>query len=161
MKTMKQLLLMSLLIAALVGAMSCGGSKTSSVASDDIVSKINKTLDDAAQAADSVDVNKDSVNQDKASSKEKSNGKVVVIDFFATWCGPCKAMAPAMEKMEKKYANKIEFRKSDVDQNNEMAQKYQIESIPTLVILSPDGDVLDKVVGMRSEENLDNIFSAL
>lgn len=161
MKTMKQLLLMSLLIAALVGAMSCGGSKTSSVASDDIVSKINKTLDDAAQAADSVDVNKDSVNQDKASSKDKSNGKVVVIDFFATWCGPCKAMAPAMEKMEKKYANKIEFRKIDVDQNNEMAQKYQIESIPTLVILSPDGDVLDKVVGMRGEENLDKIFSAL
>ncbi len=153
---------MSLLIAALVGAMSCGGSKTSSVASDDIVSKINKTFDDAAQAADSVDVNKDSVNQDKASSsKEKSNGKVVVIDFFATWCGPCKAMAPAMEKMEKKYANKIEFRKIDVDQNNEMAQKYQIESIPTLVIISPDGDVLDKVVGMRGEENLDKIFSAL
>ena len=117
-----------------------------------------------------VAVTTDSVSTDSVTTEaEKSNnetagdtkGRPVVIDFFATWCGPCKMMAPAMEKMEKKYSDKIEFRKVDIDEERELAEQYRIEAVPTLVILSPSGEVLNTIMGAQSEEALDKIFSAL
>ena len=90
-----------------------------------------------------------------------STGKITVIDFYATWCGPCKMMTPVMEKMEEKYSNKIEFRKVDVDQNGELAQQYNIQSIPTLVILSPNNEVIDVVVGYHDANQMDEILGKL
>lgn len=87
--------------------------------------------------------------------------KIMVVDFYATWCGPCKAMAPAMEQMEKKYAGKIEFRKIDVDQEPELAQQYNITGVPTIVVLSADGKILDSTVGQQTVDELDKMFSAL
>jgi thioredoxin 1 len=86
---------------------------------------------------------------------------LVIADFFATWCGPCRAMAPAMEKMEQKYSDKIEFRKVDIDKNRSLAQKYEIEAVPTLVILSPKGEIINKIVGGQSEKYLDSLFGSL
>ena len=100
-------------------------------------------------------------NASKDEIVDPSSSKIIVIDFFATWCGPCKAMAPAMEQMQEKYGDKIIIRKIDVDEEQSLAQQYQIESIPTLVVISPSGEVLDKVVGAQPVEVLDEMFSKL
>ena len=65
---------------------------------------------------------------------EIPNDKPVVIDFFATWCGPCKRIAPAFEELAKKFPT-LSFLKVDVDESEEIASKYTIESLPTFVFL--------------------------
>ncbi len=77
-----------------------------------------------------------------------------VIDFYATWCGPCKQLAPIMEKMEEKYGKDILFEKIDVDKNPVLAKDYEVESIPTLIFMKPDG-TYEKKVGLMSESDLE------
>ena len=70
----------------------------------------------------------------------------VVVDFFATWCGPCKAMAPALEEVANEMKGKIKVAKIDVDQNPEIAQQYRIQAMPTLLLFK-DGKVAAQHVG--------------
>jgi thioredoxin 1 len=70
----------------------------------------------------------------------------VVVDFFAEWCGPCKAMAPALDLVAKEMAGKVKVVKVDVDQNPEITQKYRIQAMPTLMIFK-DGQVAATQVG--------------
>lgn len=100
--------------------------------------------------------------QSKESSVKAKVGsaqKLVLIDFYATWCGPCKAMTPVMEQMEQKYGDRIEFQKVDVDQNEELARKYNVMSIPNIVILSPDEEVLENIVGYHDADEMEEILS--
>lgn len=91
---------------------------------------------------------------------ELINGdKKVVCDFYATWCGPCKMLAPVMEKVSEKYADKATFVKVDIDENMELAARYGIMSIP-LVAVFENGELKDKSLGYMSqteaEQFLDN-----
>lgn len=70
---------------------------------------------------------------------------LVVVDFFATWCGPCKMIAPLLDKFSKEYES-VKFIKVDVDQFGEIAQKYEISSMPT-VLFAKNGEVANKVIG--------------
>ncbi|HVY43682.1 MAG TPA: thioredoxin [Hyphomicrobiaceae bacterium] len=70
----------------------------------------------------------------------------VVVDFFAEWCGPCKAMAPALEQVAQELAGKVKVVKIDVDQNPEVTQKYRIQAMPTLMLFK-DGKVAAQQVG--------------
>jgi len=70
----------------------------------------------------------------------------VVVDFFAEWCGPCKAMAPALEQVAADMKGKVKVAKLDVDQNPEVTQKYTIQAMPTLMIFK-DGKVAAQRVG--------------
>lgn len=100
--------------------------------------------------------------QSKESSVKTKVGsaqKLVLIDFYATWCGPCKTMTPVMEQMEQKYGDRIEFQKVDVDQNEELARKYNVMSIPNIVILSPDEEVLENIVGYHDADEMEEILS--
>lgn len=78
---------------------------------------------------------------------------LVVVDFFATWCGPCKMMAPAVEKLATAYAGKVKIGKMDVDENPEVSGKFGIQSIPTTIFFK-DGQQVQMLVGFQSEEAL-------
>ena len=74
------------------------------------------------------------------------SGTPVVVDFYADWCGPCKAMAPVFEQLSKEYDGKVKFVKVDTDDNQELASQFGIMSIPTMMFFSK-GKVEDIVVG--------------
>ncbi len=79
--------------------------------------------------------------------------KPVVCDFFATWCGPCKMLAPVMEQMSAEYGGKAEFVKVDIDENMELAARYGIMSIP-LVAVFKGGEAVDKSLGYCSKSEM-------
>ena len=85
------------------------------------------------------------------------NEKPVVVDFWATWCGPCKMVAPEMEKLAEKYAGKVDVVKVDVDANPGLSRAFNIMSIPTIAFFKP-GSQPQGVVGFRPLEQLEQQF---
>jgi thioredoxin 1 len=77
----------------------------------------------------------------------------VFVDFWAEWCGPCRAVSPAVEELSGEYKDKVDFVKVNVDQNNDLAQKYSIFSIPTLAIFA-NGKVIAQSAGAASKESI-------
>jgi len=73
----------------------------------------------------------------------------VLVDFYAPWCGPCKMIAPLLDKLSGEYAGKVKFVKINVDDAGELATQYQITGVPTLMILN-GGKVADTIVGAAS-----------
>ncbi len=78
--------------------------------------------------------------------------KPVLIDFWAVWCGPCRAVAPVIEEIAEEYEGRAMVGKIDVDSNREIATQYGIQAIPTLFLVK-DGQVADKVVGNVADKN--------
>jgi thioredoxin 1 len=85
------------------------------------------------------------------------NDKPVVVDFWATWCGPCKMVAPEMEKIAEKYAGAVDVVKVDVDANPGLSQAFNIMSIPTIAFFAPGKQPMG-VVGFRPMEQLEQQF---
>lgn len=83
------------------------------------------------------------------------SGKVILIDFWAAWCGPCKVMHPIIEEIEKEYGSRITVEKYDVDDaaNQEKVQKYQVMAMPTYFV-EKDGVVVQQFVGAQSKSAL-------
>ena len=79
--------------------------------------------------------------------------KPVLVDFFATWCAPCKMQAPVLYEFKKEMGDKIMVAKVDVDQNPSLASKYGVFSIPTLMVFK-GGEMKEKSVGLSSKANL-------
>lgn len=85
--------------------------------------------------------------------KEVTNERgVVFIDFYATWCMPCKTMTPIIEEISKEY-KEVKFVKIDIDKNEELAIKYNVMSIPTMLIMK-NGEVTKTFVGVTNKENI-------
>jgi len=85
--------------------------------------------------------------------------KPVLVDFWAEWCMPCRMLAPTIEKIAKDYAGKVKVGKIDTDANRDVAMKYQISAIPT-VILFRGGQVAQKFVGLRQEKEFKEVLDA-
>ncbi len=81
------------------------------------------------------------------------NDGLVVIDFWAEWCGPCKMIGPIVEELAQEYEGKAKIGKVDVDKNSDVSMKYGIRSIPTILFLK-NGEIVDKQVGLTSKEGL-------
>jgi len=84
----------------------------------------------------------------------------VLVDFWASWCGPCQMVAPIVEELAKEYEGKVVFVKLDVDQNPKIATKYEIMSIPTLLIFN-NGSPIANVVGYRPKSELKKSLDAV
>ena len=85
-------------------------------------------------------------------------GKPVVCDFFATWCGPCKMLAPVIDAMSEKYGDKAVFVKVDIDENIELAARYGIMSIP-LVGVFKGGELVEKSLGYTSQSQTEDFLN--
>ncbi|MDD3924755.1 MAG: thioredoxin [Erysipelotrichaceae bacterium] len=84
---------------------------------------------------------------------------VVLVDFFADWCGPCKMIAPVLEQLTPEYEGRAKIIKVDVDSEPAIAQRYGIMSIPTLILFK-DGEVFKKVVGFQSKPMLEQLLNS-
>lgn len=94
---------------------------------------------------------------DQTFTTDTSEG-VVLVDFWAPWCGPCKMIAPVLQELDTEIGNTAKIVKVDVDENQETAGKFGVMSIPTLIVLK-DGEVVDKVVGFQPKEALAELIA--
>ena len=77
---------------------------------------------------------------------------VKILDFWATWCGPCKFMEPIIEEIEKELGSRVEFEKINVDEHQDIAAKYQVMSIPTYIVIKDEKEQ-ERIIGATSKEN--------
>ena len=100
-------------------------------------------------------------NFDKEVEKSKTP---VIADFFADWCGPCQMLKPVFEKVSKDYEKKLKFVKVNTENNQELAQKYDVSGIPCLIIINK-GKEVDRIVGFMPEvplkKEIDKILSKI
>jgi thioredoxin 1 len=87
-----------------------------------------------------------------------NSNKTVLIDFWATWCGPCRALAPTIVELANEYAGKALIGKLDVDANPETAEKFQVFSIPTMILFK-DGKEVDRLVGLCPKSKITDALS--
>ena len=84
----------------------------------------------------------------------------LVVDFWATWCGPCRMVGPIIEELAKQYDGKIVVGKCDVEDNEELAAEFGIRNIPT-VLFFKNGEVVDKLIGAQSKAKFEEKFEAM
>ena len=81
-------------------------------------------------------------------------GKPVVVDFWATWCGPCKQIAPYIDELATEFEGKVIIGKCNVDENDEIPGQFSVRNIPTVLFIGADGELKDKQVGAASKDAL-------
>lgn len=86
--------------------------------------------------------------------------KPIMLDFYADWCGPCKALLPVVEKLSEEYEGKVEIRKVNVDENRELAAEFMVQSIPALFFIK-DAKVVDQLKGLVPKTQLKTKLNTL
>ncbi len=82
------------------------------------------------------------------------SGKPTVIDFWATWCGPCKRLAPVIEELAQEYEGRVNVVKCDVEEADELAMQFGVTSIPTVAFIGADGEMKNRMVGLQPKSIL-------
>lgn len=94
------------------------------------------------------------LNNENFKSQIESSDKVVIVDFFATWCGPCKMLTPIFEELSNSMTD-VDFVKIDIDQSLRIAQEYNVTSVPTMMIFK-NGKPVDTIIGFVPKQNIEN-----
>lgn len=92
---------------------------------------------------------------DQTAAEAISSGKVVVIDFWATWCGPCIKLGPVVEELAEKYGDKAIIGKLNIDEESDVVSEYRVRNIPT-VLFFKDGELKDRSVGLVKLADLES-----
>ena len=116
----------------------------------------NSAKSEKADANEAVQLTKEEA---QAKISDATSGKHTVIDFNATWCGPCRAFAPIFEEAQATFADSFEFKSIDIDNNQELAQKYNVEAIPCIVVLDAAGNEVARNVGFMEKEEFTNFLN--
>ena len=90
----------------------------------------------------------------------KAGNLPLIVDFWATWCGPCRMVGPIIEELAKQYDGKIVVGKCDVEDNEELAAEFGIRNIPTILFFK-NGEVVDKLIGAQSKAKFEEKFEAM
>lgn len=86
-----------------------------------------------------------------------ATGKLVVVDFWATWCGPCQRLTPIVEELAAEYEGKAIIGKCNVDEDEDLPMQYKVRNIPVLIFLK-GGQLVDKIVGLESKDKIKEII---
>ena len=100
------------------------------------------------------------VNDDNFEDEVIKSKRPVMVDFWAPWCGPCKAIAPTVVELEKSFGEQVKFVKVNVDENPITPSKYGIQAIPTLIFFKA-GEVNDQITGMVAKEKIEESVKGL
>ena len=93
-----------------------------------------------------------------ATFEQETKDGLVLVDFWATWCPPCQMQSPVLEELSDELEGKVLIGKVDVDEEKALASKYQIQSIPTLLIFK-DGELVNTLIGFNPKPNLENVLT--
>ena len=90
--------------------------------------------------------------------ERETNAGLVLVDFYASWCGPCQRLSPVLEDLQGDFDGKAKFFKLDIDESRALARKFSVMSVPTMIVLK-DGRPVDRMIGYMSPEDIKNKLS--
>ena len=126
---------------------------------DEIAAIMRKKMDELQKRATIITKLKKITDQislnDSNFDNEKNKYPLMLVDFWASWCGPCMIISPIIEQLAKEYSGKIVFAKINVDENPQIANRFGVQSIPTMIILKY-GEVVDRIIGALPKVQIEN-----
>ena len=93
------------------------------------------------------------INNENFESEVIKSDKPVILDFYADWCGPCKMMSPVIDEISEELGDKVKVGKINTDENSELAQNYQIMSIPTIMVIK-NGEIVHRFIGVTDKNKI-------
>ena len=99
------------------------------------------------------------LNKDSFDKVTNSSEKTILVDFWAPWCGPCKALGPILEDLHNDISDKVDIFKVNVDENTDLAQEQGVQSIPTILVYK-NGSLSETLVGLKSREELIEVIDS-
>lgn len=101
----------------------------------------------------------DTLTNEESVSDVKVIGLPVIMDFSATWCPPCQQFKPIFEEAKDRYSGQIEFKTIDVDAEKELAQQFNITSIPAIVFIDAEGNEINRIIGFTDKDSFDKAIN--
>ncbi len=99
------------------------------------------------------------ITKDNYTTEVENSTIPVLLDFWAEWCPPCKMISPIIDKLAEKHAGKVKIAKVNIDESGELAQKFNVSSIPTLILIH-QGEIVEQQVGALPEQSIEDMFKS-